>query len=101
MTAKEQFNKILNDASINAIGRNFKGALDCYGHPTISEIVLKAMEATLDLGKSESEATIENLASRIIELEAALQNIADATDGENPSDAVFYFAAINALKQTL
>lgn len=36
---------------------------------------------------------------RIGELEKALQNIADSTDGNNPEHAVFYFTAINALKK--
>lgn len=90
MTAKEQFEKLVIDAPKDGIG-NAKGMMD---------YVTSLMEQAHDIGKSESEATIENLASRVIELEAALQNIADATDGENPADAVFYFAAINALKQT-
>lgn len=66
---KEQFEKILNQSSVKCVGRNFESALGSYGYPTISEVVFKAMQQAYDLDKSQSEATIENLASRVSELE--------------------------------
>lgn len=101
MTAKEEFEisakSILGECTCGEMYLSRRlTAPDCVWC-NYSDMVLEELEKSFDLGKSESEATIENLASRVIELETALQNIADATDGENPADAVFYFAAITAL----
>lgn len=63
MTAKEQFNKILLR----------------FDAPMLVDDpeVLEAMQTALDLGKSESEATIENLASRVVNLEAENKSLSD------------------------
>lgn len=54
--------------------------------------------AQQDQERYDEFAELLRLREDVKKLRQALQSIADSTDGNNPSEAVFYFTAINALK---